>query len=180
MIRLLPQTDNRWLELPRGVRVEVRPRTTALDAAATSEATQRTAAEQRDADAAAEAGQPLDPQGFNASNTAVLNGMFYQFQIEALARMGILRWEGVGDAEGNPLPVSPASVASLVAVPEFGGAFKQAYDQATSDLVAEGNASAPTSDTDTAAGESIAEGASADAETPPTLIEPSADPALSS
>ena len=75
MFQLHTARENRWLELPHGVKVEVRPRTTALDAATASEATRRLAAEQREADAHAAAGQPLDPAGFTVANEAVLNGL---------------------------------------------------------------------------------------------------------
>lgn len=180
MIRLMPQTENRWLELPRGVKVQVRPRTTALDAAATSEATRRTAAEQREAEAAAAAGQPLDAKGFNAANVSVLNGMFHQFTIEALACMGILAWEGVGDKDGNPLELSTEAVGNLMAIPEFGGAFKAAYDQSMSDLVMEGNASPPTSDIATEEAASPALDANVDQETLETKAEASAESAHSS
>lgn len=156
MLRLSLKNDARWLELPYGVKVEVRPLTTALVNAARAEALKRLAMQQVEAEAAAKAGQPLDSTAFNASNPSALDGLFRQYQIEALARYGITRWEGVSDQAGQPLPVDAASVEAFAAHPEMSSAFDAAYAVDTTALAAEGNGSAPTSDGSSAPGESTA------------------------
>jgi len=80
-----------WLDLPRGVRVEIRPVTTAVMAAA------RAAAARRLAD------PDLDPD--------MARGLSFAFLVKTLARHAVTAWEGVGDSAGRPLPLSPEAVA---------------------------------------------------------------------
>ena len=177
MIRLTISAGNRHLDLPNDVRLEVRPRVSGLDAASTSEATRRVAVLQREVDAEAAAGQPADPTGFNAANEAALNGLFWQFQTEAMLRFALVSWEGVGDADGNALPVTPENCAAFAAVPTLAGAFRAAYDEDILIQAAEGNASTPSSGGATGQAASTALDASSDGEGPASPTAPSADPA---
>ena len=79
MIRLNLSREPSWLDLGHDVRVRVAPLTTSLMAAARSDP----------AVAAL-------PEG--ASNETIAVTM-----AKALARLVVLEWEGVGDAEGNPV-----------------------------------------------------------------------------
>jgi hypothetical protein len=60
----------------------------------------------------------------------------------ALAERAILDWEGVGDAEGNPAPVTPEGIAALLDVWPIFEAFQLAYVAKGLELDAEKNASA--------------------------------------
>jgi hypothetical protein len=80
-----------WLDLPRGVRVEIRPVTTAVMAAAQAAASRRLGAIR-----AADNG--LDPD--------MARGLAFALLVKALARHAVTAWEGVGDAAGQPLPLS--------------------------------------------------------------------------
>ena len=80
-----------WLDLPRGVRVEIRPVTTAVMAAAQAAAARRLAAI-RIAD------PDLDPD--------MSRGLSFAFLVKALARHAVTAWDGIGDAAGKPLPLS--------------------------------------------------------------------------
>ena len=168
---------NRVIDLLGGVKLTVRPRTSGLEAAATSEATRRVAAIQREADDQASAGQPLDATGFNGANEAAINGLFWQYQTEALLRLATVSWEGVGDAEGSPLPLSADACAAFAAVPSLAGAFRAAYDESTLMQVAEGNGSAPTSDGATGRVGSTAQDATSEGGSTANPAVPSADPA---
>jgi hypothetical protein len=46
---------------------------------------------------------------------------------ESLLRHGIVAWEGVGDADGNPLPVNSETVEAFIANADAYGAADQAY-----------------------------------------------------
>ncbi|MFC7543659.1 hypothetical protein ACFQU2_35245 [Siccirubricoccus deserti] len=81
-----------WLDLPRGVRVEIRPVTTAVMAAAQAGSARRLGALR-----ASQA--DLDPD--------MARGLAFAFLVKALARHAVTAWEGVGDAAGKPLPLSP-------------------------------------------------------------------------
>jgi hypothetical protein len=145
MLRLSMETAPRWLDLPHGVRVEVRPLTFGVEQAARTEVEQRIRPMKQEAEDAAEAGQPLDPAGANGANAAWLVGQSVQFHIEALARYGIIAWQGLSGDDGDVLPLSPAAFAAFAAHPELGPTFYAAYREPLMQQAAEGNASAPIS-----------------------------------
>jgi hypothetical protein len=114
-----------WLALPRGVRVEIRPVTTAVMAAAQAASARRLSALR-----AAES--ELDPD--------MARGLAFAFLVKALARHAILTWEGIGDTSGKPLPLSPDAVERLMDFDDIAAAF---WDRATSPVATvamEGNA----------------------------------------
>jgi hypothetical protein len=114
-----------WLALPRGVRVEIRPVTTAVMAAAQAASARRLSAQR-------EAEPDLDPD--------MSRGLAFAFLVKALARHAVTAWEGVGDTAGKPLPLSPDDIERLMDMDDIAAAF---WDRATSPVVAvatEGNA----------------------------------------
>lgn len=119
MIRLNLSREPIWLDLGHDVRVRVAPLTTSLMAAARSDP----------AVAAL-------PEG--ASNETIAVTM-----AKALARLVVLEWEGVGDAEGNPVPVTPEGIDALLDILPIFEAFQLAYVSKGLLLEQEKNASAP-------------------------------------
>jgi hypothetical protein len=112
-------TEPRWLELAPGLRLHLRPLTTALMVAT-----------QRDPALLA-----LPDQTAPEERALVA--------AKALARRAILDWEGVGDAEGKDLPVSPEAIDALLDIWPIFEAFQIAYVSKGLLLDAEKNASAP-------------------------------------
>lgn len=106
MIRLDLKREPHWLDLGHGVRVHVRPCTTALMMAARAEAHRSIAPSQNETQAAGE-------------RTAVL--------VKALGRLGIQDWEGVGDADGEPLPLTPEGVDALLDLWPMAEAFERLF-----------------------------------------------------
>jgi len=119
MIRLNLTTTPEWLDLAPGLRLLVGPLTTALMVSAR-------------ADAAIEA----LPDG--ASQEALALAM-----AKAVARRAVLDWEGVGDAMGQPLPVTPEGIDALLEIWPVFEAFQTQYVARGLLLDAEKNASAP-------------------------------------
>lgn len=119
MIRLNLSREPSWLDLGHDVRVRVAPLTTSLMAAARSDP----------AVAAL-------PEG--ASNETIAVTM-----AKALARLVVLEWEGVGDAEGNPVPVTPEGIDALLDILPIFEAFQLRYVSKGLLLEAEKNGSAP-------------------------------------
>ena len=70
---------------------------------------------------------------------------------KAIARIAVTDWEGVGDAEGTPVPVTPDGIDALLEVWPIFEAFQAVYVAGGLLLDAEKNASAP-SPTGTSAG----------------------------
>jgi hypothetical protein len=106
MIRLDLNREPHWLDLGHGVRVHVRPCTTALMMAARAEAQRTCLPSTNETQAAGE-------------RTAAL--------VKALGRLGIQAWEGVGNAEGEPLPVTPEGIDALLDLWPMAEAFERLY-----------------------------------------------------
>lgn len=99
MLKLTSTSEPAWLDLLPGVRVQVRPITVAAMLVA------------REAVAKVVRGEDQQDVMQHASIALV----------RELAQRGIVAWEGVGDAKGAPLAVTPESIDALLEV-------WQAYD----------------------------------------------------
>jgi hypothetical protein len=130
MIRLDLSPEPQWLDLGHGVRLKLLPLTTALMVATRADPEV----------------QVLDPEASNDARAAIFAG--------ALARRAIVDWEGVGDAEGNVLPVTPDGIDALLSLWPIFEAFNLAYVSRGMLLDAEKNASAP-SPTGTSVGATV-------------------------
>ena len=103
MIRINLSPEPQWLDLGHGVRLQLLPLTTALMVAARSDPAVRVLA----ADAS------------NDERAAVFAG--------ALARRAIVDWDGVGDADGKVLEVSPDGIDALMSLYPIYEAFNLLY-----------------------------------------------------
>ena len=119
MIRLNLTATPEWLDLAPGLRLLVGPLTTALMVSAR-------------ADPAIEA----LPEG--ASQEALALAM-----AKAVARRAVLDWEGVGDAMGTIVPVTPEGIDALLEIWPVFEAFQTQYIAKGLILDAEKNVSAP-------------------------------------
>ena len=106
MIRLDLKREPSWLDLGHGVRVKVRPCTTALMMAA------RVAALR-------EAGDTPDAIEAAGVRTAML--------VKRLALLAILDWEGVGDATGEPVELSSDGIGALIDLWPLAESFERLY-----------------------------------------------------
>jgi hypothetical protein len=125
MLSLDLPTEPYWVDLPRGVRVEIRPVTTAVMAAAQAAAQRRLAALR-------EADTEMDPD--------FARGLAFALLVKALARHAVTAWEGVGDAAGKPLPLSPEAVERLMDLDEMASVFWERALLPIRTVAAEGNA----------------------------------------
>lgn len=171
MIRLGNGKQPRRMTLGAGVAVTVKPLTFALYRAAVH------SAERQAREVASELGlieaaggsiadipSPHDAEG--------MRGLRDQFLLQALARHAIAAWEGIGDADGAPAPVTPETIDALIRDhPLLAERFEVEYLREITEWIAEGNASgaAPT-------GTSAAAPTTADAAPMPTSPAPAACP----
>ena len=95
-----------WLDLGHGVRVHVRPCTTALVMAARARA------------AVARTSPPQDEQAAGR-----LTATF----VKTLARLAVEQWEGVGDTKGKAVAISPQGVEALMDLWPIADAFERQY-----------------------------------------------------
>ena len=119
MLRLNLAREPYWLDLGLGVRVHVEPLTTALMVAARSDPDVRDL-----------------PEGAADDAIAVIFA-------RAIAQRAVLDWEGVGDADGNPTPVTPKGIAALLDIWPIFEKFQMGYVAKGLELEAEKNVSAP-------------------------------------
>lgn len=125
MLKLNLSTAAKWIDLGNGVRIKCRPMSTSLMLAA--RATPEVVAAAKPGDD----GNPPDDQ------------VVAQIAAKALGRIAIEDWEGVGDADGNPVPVTPAGVDALLEIWPIFEAFNERYVLTGFLLDAEKNGSAP-------------------------------------
>lgn len=90
MIRLDLSSAPKWLDLGAGLRLHVLPVTTAIMVAARN-------------DPVVEA----LPKGASKEEQALV-------MAKAVARRVVTGWQGVGDADGNPVPVTPEGIDALL------------------------------------------------------------------
>ena len=119
MIRLNLTSEPRWLDFGGGLRLQVAPVTTAIMAAARSDI------------AASDISDDLPHEALAVT------------MAKAVARRVILDWEGVGDADGNPLPVTPEGIDALLDIWPIFEAFQHDCLAPHLMLDQEKNASAP-------------------------------------
>ncbi|PRX29004.1 hypothetical protein SAMN05216257_10485 [Meinhardsimonia xiamenensis] len=118
MLRLDLSNEPRWYELAPGVRVQLRPLTTALMVGARGDpAVEAVPAEASDEERALAFAK-------------------------ALARRAVLAWEGVGDGEGNALEPSPEAIDAFLDLWPVFEAFQAVYVSKGLLLEQEKNASA--------------------------------------
>ncbi len=108
-----------WCDLIPGVRVKLRPLTTALMVSA------------RGDPAIADL-----PEGAATEEAALL-------MAKALARRAIIGWEGIGDTDGHPIVPSPEAIEALLDLWPAFEAFQTLYVAKALLLDAEKNASSP-------------------------------------
>ncbi len=119
MLKLDFKNEPDWLDLGHGVRVFLAPLTTAMMVAARSDPS-----------------IVVLPEGATDEESALVFA-------KALARNTVTDWEGVGDADGNVIPVSPEGVDALLDVWPLFEAFHTEYVAKGLALDQEKNASAP-------------------------------------
>lgn len=124
MLNLIELTRPVWLDLVGGVRLQVRPFTTALMFAIRSEF-------KREIEAMGEAAKELPSEEMGALFNRVVAGH------------AIIDWAGVGDEEGNPLACTPEGVAALMDLFGILKAFEDKYVNPRMALDAEKNVSSP-------------------------------------
>jgi hypothetical protein len=119
MIRLNLSSQPQWLTLAPDLRILVAPLTTALMVAARGDS------------ALGDLPDTATPEDLAVA------------MAKAVARRAVLDWEGVGDAEGNEIPVSPERIDALLDLWPVFEAFQVAYVAKGLLLDAEKNVSAP-------------------------------------
>lgn len=138
-LNLHQPTEPFWVEFPDlGVRLQLRPLTLATNASIDSYVRRCVADLARDHIDRVATGAPLDGLP-DWTDTDVRAGHTRELLAVALARFGIVAWEGVGDLDGEPLPLTAATAEAFAR--HLGDRFITEYQSGLAALVTEGNAS---------------------------------------
>jgi len=125
MIDLSQRSGPYELELPYGLRVTVRPLTTAGMAAAQAAARRAVEAIERQARERTDAGLRLDGlPDFSAAGER--DGLYQAQLIRELAARHIVTWSGV-ELEGGPAPPTPENIAAVMELYPVGERFFQEF-----------------------------------------------------
>jgi hypothetical protein len=157
-LNLAQPTEPFWVDFAElGVRVQLRPLTMAVNASIDSYVRARIADMAREHIARVAEGAPLDglPDWTDAD---VRNGHSREMMALALARFGIVQWEGVADINGEPLTVTARTAEAFAR--HLGERFVARYQEGLAALDAEGNASGAAPNGGSAPAEPTAPGAS--------------------
>ena len=109
MLRLNFSSEPRWLDLGHDVRLFVEPLTTAVMLAARSDPAILAATQS------------------NTDEDRSSNDDLARIVAKAVARIVVKDWEGVGDAEDKPLPVTPQGMDALLEIWPIFEAFQTRY-----------------------------------------------------
>jgi hypothetical protein len=153
MLRLNLTSEAEWLDLGHGVRLLVLPLTTAIMMAA-----------RKDAQA-----QFVLPEGVGAADAVQIADLDTDSiglaMAKSVARIVVRDWEGVGDAKGNPVPVTPEGIDALLDIWPIFEAFQTRYVAHAMILGAEKNVSPPLPNGNSAGAAAIAKPAKRTART---------------
>ena len=137
MLRLNLSTEPRWLDLGHGVRLLVEPLTTAVMLAARSDPAIVAAT------AATAALTPAPDAAIGAEHDALAsasNDDLARIVAKAVAKITVKDWEGVGDEDGKPLPLTPDGIDALLEIWPIFEVFQTHYIAGALILDAEKNA----------------------------------------
>jgi len=158
MIRLDLPKEPYWMDMPHGVRLFVRPLTTAVYEAASARG--RRLARQLCEEYAEVKAVGGSIEGLpDVSDPDAVAGLSQLIFVQALARSAVVAWEGVAAANGTRAPVTPGNVDALMLHHRVAEAFVVDYTRTLAELVSEGNASRPSPSGTSAAGRATAKGA---------------------
>lgn len=150
MIRLKRHREPYWLDLGDGVRVKVRPLTTAIYEMARAKSQREAQKLAHDQVRATEAGGMIESIPDLGDPDAMV-GVSQMLFAKALARAGIIEWRGVlvdppeggawGEDLDHPAGVNDETVGALMEVPRIAEAFVVVYSKPVLDQVKAGNVS---------------------------------------
>ncbi|WP_186002391.1 hypothetical protein [Mycobacterium sp. KBS0706] len=160
MIRLNLPRGPYWIDLPFGVRVRVRPMTTAIREQAVARGLRLAAELGQHAEAVEQAGGAVVglPELLDPDARAGMSQMLY---VQGLAQAAILEWEGVLEQDSDdPAPVSDEKVAEVFAFfPAIADSFTVQYTAPMREAIVEGKGSRSSPGGTTGEAPIIAEGA---------------------
>lgn len=156
MLKLNLQKEPYWLTLAPGVRVKVRPLTTAIMSAAQAEVIKEMLAIREERQRRLEMNADVSDVP-DIDNEHIRLGLSEALLIKALARSAILEWEGVLQPDSDAsAPVADHAVNEVMDVWYIAQAFWKRYTGSVSLVETEGNGSRPAANGTSAAGRATA------------------------
>ena len=123
MLRLVFSAEPFWIDLVGAARVQVLPFTSSVLGRA-------------------QAIGRRDKRPLPLAQDEAVQEHFNRFSV-AMACAAITEWEGIGDQDGEVLPITPETVAGVMSIPACSEAFKLGYMVKAMEILAEKKAFAP-------------------------------------
>lgn len=143
MVRLSVPKEPYWMDLPHGVRVFVRPCSTAIYEAARAKGQRLVTSLLADHAEITLAGGSVEGLP-DLDDADARDGLSQYLFTRALATAAIIAWSGVQRADGSgPAEVTEQTVADLMRIHTFAESFLIAYTQPLAEATMEGNVSGP-------------------------------------
>ena len=159
MLRLNLKKEAYWMDLPSGVRLKVRPLSSAIMSAAQAAVIKQISDWRHEIKSRSEIGADVsDIPDVDDEHTRI--GLTEALLVSSLARGAIIAWEGVMDRTGNAVaPVNDQTIKELMTIWFVAQDFWKQYSAEISLLEVEGNSSRLAVNGTSAAGQDIAEDA---------------------
>lgn len=148
MLKLDLDRTPRWVDLPQGLRLLMRPAGTAEVHAYRTRAARLFGEMETAYKTARESGLPWD--GTDLDDPSSRLGLIYALTVAAAARELVTDWEGVADVAGAPLPFSSGLLPRLMNFTPIADAFFARVVAPAEAVAAEGNVSGPSPNGSTA------------------------------
>lgn len=139
MLRLNIPREPRWIALPHGVRLLLRPATAALVTTARLRAGRELQEMRAAVQTAKDSGMPLGDLP-DVTEQARAEGYAFALTVLHLGRELVTDWDGVADADGAPLDFDVQQLPQVLSHPDIAEGFYRAVNDAQDEIVAEGNA----------------------------------------
>lgn len=157
-IRLGLPREPQWIDLGHGVRIKTRPLTTAIFEAAKASAARQVSSLFDSAEEVEDHGGEIE--GLPDLSTEDGRAGYGNFLFgQALARVAIMEWEGVLDADDEPAKVTPELIDEVMSWHTLCDNFVRQYSQPFNDRIVEKKGSGTSANGTTAAVPPIATGA---------------------
>jgi hypothetical protein len=137
MLRIGIKQEPRWIEIGSGVRLLVKPATTALITTARSRARRQLEEMRKASEQSKEAGLPYEGPDF--ADADATTGYAFALSCVTLARELVIDWDGIGDEAGKPIPFAVDGLGEVLGYTGLAEAFFLAVSSGPEALSAEGN-----------------------------------------
>jgi len=142
MLKLNLQKEPYWIDLPAGVKIKVRPLTSAIMNAAQSSVVKQITNIRKRLESKDESQTPLFEDLPNLDDEQIRFGLSESLLVKEIGKLAVIEWQGVMQPDSEiPAEVNEKTISELLDIWFVAQAFWKKYTDKLEELVFEGNAS---------------------------------------